>query len=109
MKPDRENSLSNAIKEAVKDKDMNSVLRLNLSGSLKQEEYRDRSSIYRELLGGFLTYEINDSDLSEEITIEKIHEEFAETSFAAQFMEELIDNPTELQMAYQLLQECRES
>lgn len=109
VKPDRENSLSNAIKEAVKDKDMNSVLRLNLSGSLKQEEYRDRSSIYRELLGGFLTYEINDSDLNEEITIEKIHEEFAETSFAAQFMEELIDNPTELQMAYQLLQECRES
>ena len=60
-------------------------------------------------MGGFLTYEPEDNELSEEITVDKIREEYAETSFAAQFMEELIDDPTELQMAYQLLQDCKES
>ena len=81
---------------------------MKLSGTIKQNEYINRDKIYKELLGGFLTYEAEDSDLSEEITIEKIRTDYAQTSFAAQFLEKLIDNPLELQMAYDLLNECKE-
>ena len=50
----------------------------------------------------------DDSELSEEITVEKIRSEYSELSFAAQFMEKLMDNPVELQMAYQLVNRCKE-
>ena len=102
-------ALAEAITEATAGRDKNAVVRIKVSGSVKQEEYQDKDRIYKELLGGFLTYEIEDKELSEEITIDKIREEFAETSFAAQFMERFMDNATELQMVYQLLQNCRES
>ena len=108
VKPDSNEALAEAIKCAISDKDKNAVVRLSVSGSIKPEEYLEKDKIYKELLGNFLTYETNDKELSEEITIEKIRDEFAETSFAAQLMEELIDNPIELQMTYQLLQSCRE-
>lgn len=107
--PDSDTALNDAIKNAVADKGKNSVIRIKVSGSVKQSEYLEKDRIYKELLGGFLTYEPEDNELSEEITVDKIREEYAETSFAAQFMEELIDDPTELQMAYQLLQDCKES
>ena len=80
---------------------------MRISGSVKPSEYRDRENIYRDILGKYLTYEKDDSELSEEITLEKIRTEFAETSFAAKLMEELTGNSVELQMAYRLLQECR--
>lgn len=109
VKPDSDTSLADAIKAEIESKDRNSIIRISVSGSVKPTEYQNKDRIYKEILEDFLTYEKEDSDLTEEITIDKIREEFAETSFAAQFMEELIDNPTELQMAYQLLQECREN
>ena len=75
---------------------------------MPRTEYEDRKKIYEEVLGEYLTYEVNDNELSEEITIDTIRREFAETSFAAQFMEQLMSDPTELQMAYKMLQECIE-
>lgn len=86
----------------------NSVIRVTLSGTVSKEDYEDRKKTYDEVLGKYLTFEVNDDELSEEITIEKIRSDFAETSFAAQFLEQLIDEPTELQMAYKMLQECIE-
>ena len=109
VKPDSDTTLEDAIEKAIDGKDRNAVVRIRVSGSVRQAEYQDRDRIYRNLLGDFLTYEKEDSELSEEITVEKIREEFAETSFAAQFLEALIDNTTELQMAYRLLQNCREN
>jgi hypothetical protein len=50
---------------------------------------------------------MNNQD-GEEITIEKIRDEFAETSFAAMFMEALSAEPKEMAMAYELLKECKE-
>ena len=85
-----------------------SVIRVTVSGTVPRAEYEDRKSIYEEVLGEYLTYEVNDNELSEEITIDTIRREFAETSFAAQFMEQLMSDPTELQMAYKMLQECME-
>ena len=86
----------------------NSVIRVTLSGTVSKEDYEVRKKTYDEVLGKYLTFEVNDDELSEEITIEKIRSDFAETSFAAQFLEQLIDEPTELQMAYKMLQECIE-
>lgn len=107
--PDGDTALADAIRNAIAGKNRNSVVRIRVSGSIKQSEYQVKEKIYRELLGDFLTYEVEDDELSEEITVEKIRGEFAETSFAAQFMEALMDDPKELQMAYQLLLNCRES
>lgn len=108
VSPDSDDALKNAISDALQGIGSNSILRLRISGSVKQAEYLDKANIYRSLLSGFLTYETEDSELSEQITKEKIQSEFAETSFASKFMEELLDSPTELQMAYELLQECKE-
>ena len=109
VRPDSETALSDAIKEAISDKDRNSVVRIRVSGSVRPSEYQDKDSICRELLKDFLTYETEDHELSEEITVDKIRDEFAQTSFAAQFMEEFMNNAAELQMVYQLLQSCREN
>ncbi|MDE6675966.1 MAG: metallophosphoesterase [Acetatifactor sp.] len=109
VKPDSEAALADALRAALDGKSKNAVVRVRVSGSIKQSEYQDKEKIYREILGEYLTYEKEDNELSEEITVEKIRTEFAETSFAAQFMEALMDNPTELQMAYQLLRSCREN
>ena len=109
VRPDSGTALHDAIESAVAGLEKNSVIRINVSGSVKQSEYIDKDKIYRDILGDYLTYENDDTELSEEITVEKIREEFAETSFAAQFMEGLMENPTELHMAYKLLQDCREN
>ena len=109
VNPDSETALADAIKKALAGIDKNSVVRIIISGSVKQTEYQDKERIYKEILKEYLTYEKEDSELSEEITVDKIREEYAETSFAAQFMEKLLENPTELQMAYQLLQSCKEN
>ena len=108
VKPESDTALADAIRKEIEGKDRNAVVRVRISGSVKQTEYQEKDRICRELLGDFLTFEKEDTELSEEITIDKIREEFAETSFAAQFLEGLLDDPTELQMAYQLIQACRE-
>lgn len=109
VRPDSDTALADALRSALDGRDRNAVIRVRVSGSIKQPEYQDKEKIYREILGEYLTYEKEDSELSEEITAEKIRTEFAETSLAAQFLEKLMENPTELQMAYQLLQSCREN
>ena len=106
--PNSDSSLYDSLSKALSDIRENSVIRVVLSGSVKQTEYSDKERIYKEILERFLTYEVDDSELSEEITLDKIQAEFAETSLASMLLEELLDNPTELQMAYQLLKECKE-
>jgi hypothetical protein len=100
--------LKGSLEKAVECYATNSVIRVTFSGTVSKEDYEDRKKIYDEVLGKYLTFEVNDDELSEVITIEKIRSEFAETSFAAQFLEQLIDEPMELQMAYKMLQECIE-
>lgn len=109
VKPDSDTALADALKVVLDGKDKNAVVRVRVSGTIRQSEYQDKEKIYKEILGEYLTYEKEDNELSEEITVEKIRTEFAETSFAAQFMEKLMGNPTELQMVYQLLQDCKEN
>jgi hypothetical protein len=109
LKPDSDTALRDALSAAFADKGQQAVVRVQVTGSIRQLEYVEKEKIYEEILGGFLAYEKSDSELSEEITREKIQSEFAQTSFAAQFMEQLMDDPMELQMAYELLCACREA
>jgi len=108
VKSESDKELYNGIEKLVAGIDVNSIVRINIEGFLKEEEYRDRGKIYEELLARFMFYEVEDSELSEEITIEKIRAEYSELSFAAQFMEKFMDNPVELKMAYQLVNKCKE-
>ena len=108
VSPDNDAALRNAILREIEAKEKNAVIRCRISGVIKQSEYEDRNLIYKEILSSFLSYEVDDSELSEEISPEKVCSEFAETSFAAMYIERFYDNPTELQMAYQLMCQCRE-
>lgn len=108
VSPERADALEAALQEAVSDLEENAVVRVRVSGSVKQEEYDRKEMLYQDALSRFLTYEYEDSELTAEITRERIRDEFPEISLAAKFMEGLMDDPVELRMAYQLLAECRE-
>ncbi len=108
VEADKEESLEKKLENITADLQKNSVVRVTVTGTVKQDEYEERAKIYRRILGGFLTYETEDNELSPEITVERIRSEFSELSFAARFMEQFLDNPVELQMAYELVRQCRE-
>lgn len=108
LKADSDTALNDSVRTATNNLDNSSMVRLNLSGTVTQKEYTERSEIYDKYLKRFLFYKIDDNDLSEAITIEKIRDEYAETSFAAMFLEALSKNPKEMAMAYELVKECKE-
>ncbi|MBR1743493.1 MAG: metallophosphoesterase [Lachnospiraceae bacterium] len=111
VRPESDTALSDEIQRVLSEKIKNAgnaVIRLTIAGTARQEEYRQKEKIYQELFKGYLTYEVRDEELCEEITIEKIRSEYAETSFAAKFLEHFSGDATELSMAYELLRECRE-
>ncbi len=108
VKPENDMALHNSIESLVAKLDKNSIVRIKVSGSVKDTEYVNKGSIYNKLLKDFLFYEIEDEALSEEISIDKIRTEYSELSFAAQFMESLLGDPVELKMAYELMKNCNE-
>lgn len=108
VEPKSDMELHSGIESLISSLDKNSVIRLTVEGSVTESEYMDKGKIYGKLLGTFLTYEVDDEGLSEEISIEKIRQEYSELSFAAQLMEKLVDSPTELKMAYELMKSCNE-
>lgn len=97
-----DNDLRVSIISSIKDLPGNSIIRLSLKGTIPTEQYVERNQIYEELLYRFMTYEVDDSELSELITREKIRSEFAEIGFAAELLEALQDSK-EIQMAYELI------
>jgi exonuclease SbcD len=107
IEPNKNISLKDLIKSLIKGVERNSVIRIEIQGSLTSEEYISKDKIYDELLSSFLHFEIIDNDLSEMISDKKIKAEFSELSFAAQLLQAL-DDPKERQMAYNLINEFRE-
>lgn len=108
IKPKTDHSLSEGVRAALEGLSRNSVVRLRLSGTAQSSEYREKEKICGELLKDFLSYETDLHGLNEEITEEEIRTAFSENSFAALLLERLTEDPAELQMAYRLLEECRE-
>lgn len=97
-----ENKLKTDISQKIQGLPEKSIVRLTINGSVSSDEYNQRQQIYEELLDKFMTYEIDDRNLSELITLEQIRAEFAEIGFAAEFLKALSD-PKEIQMAYELI------
>ena len=85
-----------------------SVVDLILSGALPEEEYEARDQIITDALAGFLEGSYNDYQVSRRISAETIDREFAETSFSHHFLTELLEEPKEAQLAYELLQTLKE-
>lgn len=103
-----EDDFSKKIEELISDKDDNSIIRINISGLVKKDDYRLKSEIYNSLFERFLSYSVNDHRLISEINKEDIEKEFASTSFVAKFMEKFTDDPLERQMAYEIINKCKE-
>ncbi len=99
-------SLEELLQEKLDPLEAESVVRLTVTGSVFSEEYSRRRELYKKYCDRFLSWELQDDELHEEITLDRVREEFAESSFAAKLMEALQGDQTELQMAYELLQEC---
>lgn len=99
-------SLEALLQEKLDPLETESVVRLMVTGSVLSEEYSRRQELYKKYCDRFLSWELQDDELHEEITLDRVREEFAESSFAAKLMEALQGDQTELQMAYELLQEC---
>lgn len=99
-------SLEALLQEKLDPLEAESVVRLIVTGSVLSEEYSRRQELYKKYCDRFLSWELQDDELHEEITLDRVREEFAESSFAARLMEALQGDQTELQMAYELLQEC---
>ena len=99
--------LERVIEDLVKDYPSSSVVRLTISGSIDADEYQEKEAIYEAQLGRFLCYEIIDNNLSEKITRDKIESEFSEIGFAAKFLKELLEDPIELQMAYDVVKSLK--
>ena len=99
-------SLEALLQEKLDPLEAESVVRLTVTGSAVSEEYSRRRELYKKYCDRFLSWELQDDELHEEITLDRVREEFAESSFAAKLMEALQGDQTELQMAYELLQEC---
>lgn len=99
-------SLEALLQEKLDPLEAESVVRLTVTGSVFSEEYSRRRELYKKYCDRFLSWELQDDELHEEITLDRVREEFAESSFAAKLMESLQGDQTELQMAYELLQEC---
>ena len=101
-------SLREVLSEALSGIPDRSVIRLTLSGALSREDHAQRKAIAAEEMGRFITYEVDDRDLCEVITKERIRSEFPEIGFAAAFLE-AIGDPRELQMAYGLVGRHRDA
>lgn len=99
--------LSVLLERELRDLPDKSVLELTLSGSISEEDYQSRGQIINQALSRFLDWNpVNCNALSQLITAEQVKREYAETSFSARLLMELLDNPKEAQMVYDLLKEC---
>lgn len=89
--------------DALKEYEDNSVVDIRISGMVSEDEYADRASVIANSGKRFLEFKYNDSKLFISITKESIEKEFAENSFAAALLNDLLDNPVEAKLLYELI------
>ena len=95
--------MRSALHRSLSDIDDNTAVDLILTGSVEAEDYRRRAEITESELARFLEGRYSDHALSRRISAQLIDAEFPETSFSAQLLHALLDNPKEAQLAYELL------
>ena len=109
IEPGETRRLFEIIESLVSAIPVRAVVHLEITGTVSDDDYTNRNSYYEKVLGGFLAYSISDDALVPAISKDKIRDEFSEYSLAAQFLEGLLSEPLEVQMAYELLKKCNES
>lgn len=85
-----------------------SIVELRIKGAVNGDEYDNRRQIIDEVKARFIEANFSDSGLSKLITREIVKREFPETSFCSRFLTELLADPKEAHMAYELLREVKE-
>lgn len=88
--------------------DNNSVVDVVLTGTVYADEYENRNAIIESALSRFLEGMCNDYNLSKLISQDLIEAEFPETSFSANLLTSLLEEPKEAQLAYELLKSLKE-
>lgn len=85
------------------------LVRLKLSGTLPEEDYRSRLTIYNHLREGVFYLEIDDGELAVEITPALIAAHYPEGSFPHRFLARLAERGDReaLQAAYRLVEEVK--
>lgn len=100
--------LAQRVAEAVEDIPDAASVELILSGAVTAEEYARRDEIAQAALSRFLEGDYDDRGLVRLITKEVVDAAFPETSFAAGLLTELLDEPKQAQLMYDLLLELGE-
>ena len=97
------------LKSELSEIDENTVVDIILKGAITIPEYEDRATIIRNSLSRFIEGTYSDYAISKLISEETIRSEFPETSFSAELLTSLLDEPKEAQLAYELLKSLKEA
>ncbi|MDE6727777.1 MAG: hypothetical protein K2J80_07540, partial [Oscillospiraceae bacterium] len=89
-------------------REINSIVDIYIKGAVNGDEYDNRKSVIDEVRKRFVEADFHDGGLSKLITGEIVKREFPETSFCSRFLLELLGDPKEAHMAYELLREVKE-
>ena len=100
--------MAEELERAVEDLPDRAAVELLVDGAVSAEEYAERAVRIEAALSRFLEGSYQDFELSLLITPELVAREFPETSFAAGLLMELLDDPKEAQLAYELMKAVRE-
>ncbi|MDO5718661.1 MAG: metallophosphoesterase [Tissierellia bacterium] len=84
------------------------LLRLNLKGYLEKEIYERRSDYYKILSDSLLYFDIIDDDLKLRLTKDAIADFYMEGSFPFKMLEKLENDEMAVQMAFDLIESCKE-
>lgn len=98
----------NILNRELADISDNSVVDIILNGAVSAEEYENRDTIAKNALSRFVEGTYSDYGLNKLISDDLIKTEFPETSFSANFLSSLLDEPKEAQLAYELLKSIKE-
>lgn len=93
---------------ALADLDDACVVDLIIGGAVGEEEYENRHEIIESCLSRFIEVTYDDGALTEIISGDLIDKEFPETSFSAEFLKALLDEPKEAQLVYDMLKVLKE-
>lgn len=85
-----------------------SLLRLNISGYIDEEDYVDRYEMYKSLGDKVFYLRVRDEGLKIRLSPEKISEKFVHGSFPEKFLLRVQDDEDRLQLAYDLIEESRD-
>lgn len=100
--------MADTLENALKNISDNTVVDLVCSGAVHADEYEARARIFEKALKRFTEGRYDDYKVSKLITKDTIDAEFLQTSFAAGFLADLLDDPKEAQMAYEMINSIRE-